>query len=94
MVITRTKKRNNYYILDMILEQNYLQFNNQFFKQNEGIIMGAPTSAILGETFIQRLEHTIIYKILNRHQIIDYHRYVDYILIIYNEHYTNIENLR
>jgi hypothetical protein len=48
--------------------------------------MGAPTSAILVETFIQHLEHTIIY------QIIDYYRYVDDVLIIYNEEYTNIEN--
>jgi hypothetical protein len=58
----------------MILEQNYLQFNNQFFKQDEGLTMGAPTSAILAETFIQHLEHTIIYKILSRNQIVDYHR--------------------
>jgi hypothetical protein len=58
-------------ILDMILEQNYLQFDNQFFKQNEGLTMGAPASAILAETFIQHLEHTIIYKILNKHQIVD-----------------------
>jgi hypothetical protein len=54
--------------------------------------MGAPTSAILAETFIQHLEHTIIHKILKKHQIIDYYRYVDDILIIYNEHHTNIDN--
>jgi hypothetical protein len=61
----------------MILEQNYLQFNNQFFKQNERLPMGEPKSAILTEIFIQHLEHAIIYKILNKHQIIDCHRYVD-----------------
>jgi hypothetical protein len=54
--------------------------------------MGAPTSATLAETFIQHLEHTIIYEILKKHQIIDYYRYVDDILIIYNEHHTNIDN--
>jgi predicted cupin superfamily sugar epimerase len=53
--------------------------------------MGAPTSAALAEIFIQHLEHTIIYKILNKHQIIDYHRYADDILIIYSGHYTDIE---
>jgi hypothetical protein len=79
-------------ILDIILEQNYLQFNNQFYKQNEGLTMGAPTSATLAETFIQHLEHTIIYKILEKYQIIDYYRYVDDILIIYNEHHTNTDN--
>jgi hypothetical protein len=76
----------------MILEQNYLQFKNQFFKQNEGLTIGAPTSAILAKTFIQHLEYTIIYKILNKHQIIDYHRYVADILIIYNKHHMNTEN--
>jgi nucleoside-specific outer membrane channel protein Tsx len=31
-------------------------------------------------------------KILNKHRIIDYYRYADDILIMYNTHYTNIEN--
>jgi hypothetical protein len=79
-------------IINIILDQNYLQLNNQFFKQNEGQAMGAPASAMLAETFIQYLEHTIISKILNKHKIIDYYRYVNEILIIYNTHYINIEN--
>jgi hypothetical protein len=59
-------------ILNMIVEQNYFQFNNQFFKQNEGLPMGAPTSAIMAETLVRYLEHTRIYQILNKHQVIDY----------------------
>jgi hypothetical protein len=54
--------------------------------------MAAPMLAILAETFMQYLEHTVISKILNKHQILDYYRYVDNILIIYNTHNTNIEN--
>jgi hypothetical protein len=54
--------------------------------------MGAPTSAILAEAFIQHLEHTIIVDIWKKFQIIDYHRYVDDILIIYNTRATNIDN--
>jgi nucleoside-specific outer membrane channel protein Tsx len=54
--------------------------------------MGVPTLAILAEAFIQYLEHTKIIKILDKHQIIDYYRYVDDILIIYNTNTTNIEN--
>jgi hypothetical protein len=50
--------------------------------------MGAPTSAILAETFIQYLEHTAIINILNKYHIIDYYRYVDDILIIYNTQTT------
>jgi hypothetical protein len=51
--------------------------------------MGAPTSAILAEIFIQCLEHNAI---IQKHHILDYYRYVDDILIIYNENYTNIQN--
>jgi hypothetical protein len=54
--------------------------------------MDAPTSAVLAETFIQYIEHTTIYKILQKHQIIYYYRYVDDILIIYNAQLTNIDN--
>jgi hypothetical protein len=52
--------------------------------------MGAPTSAILAEIFIQYLEHNNIIQILQKHQILDYYRYVDDILIMYNEERTNI----
>jgi hypothetical protein len=54
--------------------------------------MGAPTSAILAEIFIQHLENTDITYILQKHHIIDYYRYVDEILIVYKEDHTNIED--
>jgi hypothetical protein len=73
-------------------EHNYMQLNDQFYNKNEGLAMGALTSAILAEAFIQHLEHNKIIKILNKHQIIDYHRYVDDILIVYNKNITNINN--
>jgi hypothetical protein len=79
-------------LLNFILEQNYFQFKNKFYKQNDGLAMGAPTSAILADTVIQYLEHKIISQILKKHQIIDYYRYVDDILIIYNEQDTNIQS--
>jgi hypothetical protein len=55
--------------------------------------MGAPTSAILAEIFIQYLEDNDIISILQRHHIVDYYQYVDNILIIYNEDYTNIDDI-
>jgi hypothetical protein len=54
--------------------------------------MGAPTSAILAKVYIQFLEYTEIANILKKHQIIDYHRYVDDILIIYNARRTKIHD--
>jgi hypothetical protein len=76
----------------IVLQQNYIQFKDHYYKQQDGLAMGVPTSAIFSEIFIQYLEHTIIHKILIKHQIIDYYRYVDNILIIYNSERTNIQN--
>jgi hypothetical protein len=86
------KKQELEILLNTIFEHNYMQFNDQFYNQNKGLAMGAPTSAILAEIFIQHLEHNKIIKILNKHQIIDYHRYVDNILILYNKNITNINS--
>jgi hypothetical protein len=54
--------------------------------------MGAPTSPLLAEIFIKHLEQTKIINILKTYHIIDYCRYVDDILIVYNKDITNIEN--
>jgi hypothetical protein len=77
-------------LVNVTLQQNYFQHNDELYTQNEGLAMGAPTSAILAEIFIQYLEHNNIIQILQKHQILDYYRYVDDILIIYNEEHTNI----
>jgi hypothetical protein len=81
-------------LLNIILEQNYIQIKEQYYLQNEGLAMGAPILAILSEVYtIQRLEHTSITDILNKHKIIDYYRYIDDILIVYDERKTNIINM-
>jgi hypothetical protein len=74
-------------LVKTILNQNYFQ-HNQIYTQNEGLAMGAPTSAIPAEIFIQHLEHNDILKILQKHHILDYYRYVDdklLIIRVYNE---------
>jgi hypothetical protein len=53
--------------------------------------MGAPISAILAEVFIQYVEHKYIYPVLRTREIMAYYRYVDDILIIYDQQKTNIE---
>jgi hypothetical protein len=52
--------------------------------------MGAPTSSLLSEIFIQYLEHNYILRTLTKHNIIACYRYVDDILIVYNCENTNI----
>jgi hypothetical protein len=81
------------HIVETILSQNYFQHNNTIYKQQDGLAMGAPTSAILSEIFIQHLECNDILNTLIKHNVIDYHRYVDDMLIVYNEKQTNINQL-
>jgi hypothetical protein len=44
-------------ILRTIPEQNYFEFNQQYYKQTKGLAMGAPTSAVPAEIYIQHIEH-------------------------------------
>lgn len=91
MVCDSCDSRTNNHIKHM-LEQNYLKFNHQFYKQNQGLAMGAPKSVILAETFIQYvyLGHMEIIKILNYYYLLP-QTHVDNLLIIY-KHTTNGEN--
>jgi hypothetical protein len=66
-------------------------FNDKTYIQQSGLAMGAPTSSIFSEIFIQFLENTKIYDILNQSKIIGYFRYVDDILLIYDDMMTDID---
>jgi hypothetical protein len=79
------------HILQTILEQNYFQFNQQYYKQTNGLAMGTPTFGILAETYLEHMEHTQMYPLLIKHQITGYSRYADNILITYDRNKTNTE---
>jgi hypothetical protein len=49
--IAETKQKEIIHILKTVTEQNYFQFDQQYYKQPEGLAMGAPTSAVLAETY-------------------------------------------
>jgi hypothetical protein len=54
--------------------------------------MGAPTSGIIVELFLQHLEDTHLTHLSKKHKIAAYFRYVDDILLIYDSHHTDIIN--
>jgi hypothetical protein len=54
--------------------------------------MGAPSSALFSEIYLQHIEHNQILNLLIKHKVISYHRYVDGILIVYNTQHKNIDN--
>jgi len=55
--------------------------------------MGAPSSAALSEIYIQHLEHTKITDIIVQQNIIGYFRYVDDILVVYDQSVTDIHKV-
>jgi hypothetical protein len=78
---------------DTITKQNYFSHNNTTYIQQEGLAMGAPSSGLIAEIFLQHTEHTQLTHLSHKHKIIDYCRYVDDILIIYDTSHTNIHNI-
>jgi hypothetical protein len=55
--------------------------------------MGVPAFSVLSEIYLQHLVNTEICNLLIKHNIEGYFRYVDDILIIYNENKTDINDL-
>ena len=47
-------------LLKVIIEQNYFQYNNQYFKPEKGIAMGSPISGTLAEIYSQLIEERYI----------------------------------
>jgi hypothetical protein len=78
-------------ITKLIIKQNYFELNFKFYQQS-GLAMGAPSSALLSEIYLQHLEHNKAPDLLKTHKTNSYHRYVDYILIVYNRLNTDINN--
>lgn len=76
-----------------IMEQNYFEFQNKFCTTNTGLTMGAPTSSVLSEIYLQFMEHTQFYTTLILNNVLGYFRYGNDILIIYNESSTNTDTL-
>jgi hypothetical protein len=70
--IVTTNQKEIINILKAVMEQNYIQFDQQYYKQTEGLAMGAPRSAILAEVYIQYVEHKQLSPVLMKYQIIGY----------------------
>jgi len=78
---------------DVITHQNYFSNNGEILIQEDGLAMGAPTSGLLAEFFLQHLEHIHIPLLSDKHKIARYFRYVDDILIIYDSNLSDLHNI-
>lgn len=69
--------------LSTCLNQNYFKYNDQFYKQCEGLAMGSPLSPILAEIFMDNFEDKL-FSISNNVKYVKYwHRYVDDVLCLW-----------
>jgi hypothetical protein len=75
---------------DVITKQNYFTHSNNTVIQRDGLAMGAPSSGLIAEIF---LEHLHLTHLTQKHYIINYGRYVDDIFLIFDSHHTDIHNI-
>jgi hypothetical protein len=85
-------KQQTFHTLETILQQNYFQYDNKFYKPNKGVAMGSPVSGLVVEIFLQYFEQIIIKHSLEHKSLIFYTRYVD-ILIIYDQTRINCNQI-
>ena len=78
----------------MIVTQNYFKFQDKTYLQKNGLAMGAPTSSVLSEIYLECMENTKIFEILHNSKVEGYYRFVDDILIVYNENHTDTEEVQ
>jgi hypothetical protein len=55
--------------------------------------MGSPISGLVAEIFLQIYEHVIVKYMLENKNIVFYNRYVDDILIIFDDHKMTKKNI-
>ena len=78
---------------DTITHQNYVSSNGKILIQRDGLAMGAASSGLIAEFFLQNLEDTHLMQLFGKRSISAYFRYVD-ILIIYDSCHTDIKNIQ
>jgi hypothetical protein len=76
---------------DIIRGQNYFAHSKDIIFRYDGFAMGAPSSRLIAEIFLQHTEHTHLAHLTHKHRIINYCRYVDDILLIYDFTHTSIQ---
>jgi cysteine synthase len=59
--------------------------------QKEGLAMGAPSSGLIAEIFLQHTKHLHMAQLSTKHKIINYFRYVNDILIISDPSQSSIQ---
>jgi hypothetical protein len=78
---------------EVITTQNYFAYRDKIITQTDGLAMGAPSSGIISEIFLQHFEHSHLPILAHKHKLVNYFCYVDSVLLIYDDLQTNIHTI-
>jgi hypothetical protein len=78
---------------DTITSQNYFTHSENIQIQKDGLTMGAPSSGLISELFLQQMEHLHLTHLQTKLRIVDYFRYVDDILLFFDSDHTDIQSV-
>jgi hypothetical protein len=78
---------------DTITIQNYFTHNGNIRIQNDGLTIGAPSYGLISELFLQQMQHLHLAYLTTKLKIIDYFRYMDDILLIFDSNHTDIQTI-
>jgi hypothetical protein len=85
MVIKQTLE-----LIRVILNHNYFQYKDKYFKPTKGIAMGSPKSSTLAEIYLQFFEELTIRQWMENGEIY-YRRYGDEVTILFDQNKINKE---
>jgi hypothetical protein len=81
------------HVIKQGVSQGGFSHNKNIIIQQDGLAMGAPSSGLIAETFLQHLEHLHLAHLTHRHRIINCCRYVDDIFLIFDSNRTNSQSI-
>jgi hypothetical protein len=81
------------YIIKDYTKTELFEVNNKFYQPNKGVAMGSPISGPLAEIFLQYHEQYTVKNILDNNKMNFYNRYVDDIIIIFDNANTSVDEI-
>jgi hypothetical protein len=61
-------------LINVILNHNYFQYNDKYFKPTPGIAMGSPTSSALADNYLQYFEKLMVKHWMETSELTYYRR--------------------
>jgi len=78
---------------EVIIKQNYFAHGDRAITQTDGLTMGASSSGIISEIFLQHFEHSHLHILAHKHKLVNYFRYVDDVLLICDALHNDIHTI-